>query len=654
MKTLKISPTCKFQFCLVALLLLARLGVAQDDFRGEADDVSDDEKKVLSSKFKQYETFKLNPADIRNAIRKNKPQKDKPYQFSLTIGGEKHNFFLFENDILADEFVFFQDGKAVEKKPAEVNTYSGYVDNLSTNALRFYVSDTRFSGIYKTDKGLFQFGLISDHGVAEKGNESKKRIVVSSVDDEISALENMTCGNVFTKPFSPSKGKGGRIGSFSLNCKYIKLAIATDYEYSLSQSAMDGQAGISGLKEKIYDMVNKMEFVLYNNNQGVQNSLGISPTVPPIGLRLQLTALATYTNSNDPFNYEGTTNTSNGTTTLTIDGAGALGEFTNNVNNSTIFPGVAKNIAHFLTGKALGATNGGMEGQGTFPQYGQANTSTVCSSPSLATSVSTIKKLRLNNLNNDGIGYSDVWATMLHEMTHTMGATDLTCVNNGTIMCPKRDKILYFNQQSTNEVTTYLGANSSCINDNIARPAYTNNFSLQLNGNNISNGPIMVNGATKTIDIPNDPTIPVTTSTFSATNSAVTVTKINNNRATFNINTAQSFTLNVFAQNTCGYSQWGVIFVYLASGARVGFDVFPNPANEMMNIEPNKSGVEASEKAIGLAKVLVYSENGTLIKEEVPRNNNLITSDLNNGVYYLHIVDVEGNVSKKRIIINRN
>jgi hypothetical protein len=615
----------------IGLIIITKVSNAQDNFKGSQDSPNDVEKKILSEQFKTYQTFQINPSEIKNALRKSKGDNTKPQKIKLTIGTEIIDFNLFENDILADDFIYFENGKIKEKKQKEVITYSGYIGNDPKNFLRLLISDNRLSGMFKNEKGVFSISHLSDHGIKEANNtSSSKRLIYSNSDDEITSLQNMICGNSL-KPVVQltQKESNQRVAAFSASCKYIKLAIATDYEYFLYENGMNSV--ISGLNEKIYDMVNKMEFILFNNNQ---SSYGVAP----IGLRLQLSGLVTYTTSNDPFTYTGT------------DGSGVLAEFTNKINQGQIFTSnVIKNVSHLLSGRPLGFSQSNF----TQNQYGQANASTLCSNPSISTSLSTIKRL------NNGIivPYTDAWRIMLHEIGHTLGATDLTCTtSNATMMCPILGKQPYFNQQSLNEINAYLSNNGNCLNSNSANPAYSNFFTLKLNGNNIVSTPVFVNSLTKTVDIPIDPTLPLTSSTFSSSNGIVTVTKINNNKATFKINSAPNFTLNVFAQNSCSYSQWGVPFVYSPSGARIAYNTYPNPADDVIHVDTeNITILDELEESLEIKKILLFSENGNFI-QEIPaiENKKIPVKDFKNGLYYLHIFDREGNVEKKRIFINHN
>jgi hypothetical protein len=537
------------------------------------------------------------------------------------------------------------------------------------------ISDNRLSGMFKTEKGVFSISHLSDNGIKEtNATATSKRLVLSNADDEISSLDNSICGNLKNSTVKTNEANSSsRTAAFTAPCKYIKLAIATDYEYSQYEASMNSAAGLTGLKEKICDMVNKMEFILFNNNFSTY-------AVPAIELRLQLSALVTYTTPSDPFNYEGTFTTLNNSsgivikTTATIEGTGVLSEFVSKVNQGIIFPSINISQFHLLTGKAMGFSDGtgSSLSTATTTQYGQANLFKLCIDPTNAASVSSIKKLvpyttaTYNNAANPSIGYTDVWTTMLHEMGHVMGGGELICMSAGaTIMCPIPGKQQYFNQQSVNSINAHLNSycscastvtsqSSTCLDYNIAKPAYSNNFALKLNGNDIVSTPVFVNSLTKTVDIPASLNLPITSSTFSSSNNLVTVIKINNSKATFKINSAPSFTFNVYAQNSCSFTQWGVPFVYSPSGARIAYDTYPNPADDIINLQPESNiDLEEFEEFADLDKIQLFSERGIFVKEVSDLNSKKINiQDLKNGLYYLHLIDKEGNVEKKRIIIN--
>jgi Metallo-peptidase family M12/Secretion system C-terminal sorting domain len=491
-----------------------------------------------------------------------------------------------------------------------------------------------FLVFFKTPKGYFHLSPLADHSVKEviNGNSLDKRIVYSDVEDEFSSTEGMICGNTLN-PKNKREAANGReaaTANQAPGCKYIKLAIATDTDYSNRQGSIDTGTGTgTDIKEKIYDMVNQMEFVFLDNNFNKSN-------VAPVGIRIRLTCLSI--NAMD--------NTSRGS-----DGGLMLQYFRNNIGQ--FFPSSSLyDISHIITGRGLGIAGFG-------PQFGQAYTpvGSFCVTPAMAASISTIVDFSDNSL----ISYPNIWKIMLHEISHNLGANDLTnstpphlCdPTTKSIMCQGLGKLGYFNEYSRGQLLSHLNdGGSTCLN-NLAAPAYTNNFRLKLNGSDIVSSTMTINGATKTLEIPYDQLLPLTSSTFTASNSAVSVTKINNNKAKFNINSVPQFYMNVSATNVCSYSQWSLNFIYSPSGARVAYNAYPNPADASINLDVEN--IEDIEKMIGLGKILVYADNGRFVKEIILSNsdtaNTIITDDLKNGIYYFHLVDKDGNVQKKRIII---
>ncbi len=620
---------------LVASLLFSQLSFAQNTFKGLPDATSNDESKTLYSKMSKFKVFKIRVSDIKKAIRKTPPTATSPFKFKLELGGETVDFTLFENDILSDDFVLLDKGKVIENKTKDIHTYAGYVNGHPDNAVRLLVSDNRLSGFFRTPKGYFHLSHLADFGVkeAENGNGLDKRIVYSDVEDEFSTTEGMVCGNTLN-PKNKREAVNGReaaTANLAPGCKYIKLAIATDADYSSRQSGLNTGTGTTDIKEKIYDMVNQMEFIFLDNNFKKSN-------VAPISIRIRLTCLSINAMDN---------------TVWGSDASNILKYFRDNIGQ--FFPSSSSyDLAHLITGRGLspGSTALG-------PQFGQAFTplGSYCVNPAMAASVSTI----VNFITNGLIDYDQVWKIMLHEICHNLGAGDLAystpphlCGSTTmSIMCQGLGKLAYINDYSRNEILSHLnGPGNACLSD-VAKPGYTNNFKLKLNGNDIVSSMMAINGATKTLEIPFDQLLPVTYSTFVASNSAVSVTKINNNKAVFNINSAPQFFMTVSANNVCSYSQWGLNFIYSPSGARVAYNAYPNPADVTINVDAEN--IEDIEKMIGLDKILIYADNGRFVKEITVSSgdgtNTIVIDDLKNGIYYFHLVDKEGSIQKKRIAI---
>lgn len=555
---------------------------------------------------------------------------------------ENLDFTLFENDLLTDDFVLVENGKIKEKKQAEVNTYAGYVGDNPKNFVRLSITDNRFSGMYQTDKGHFHLSHFSDNGVKETNSTtSKKKIILTNLEDEISSTSDMICGNALL-PIKKSqvtpKSPNARTGSFSPTCKYVALALATDYEYFQKENDLSSQANIYNLRDKVLDMVNKMDLVLAYNSQETYN-------VSPVELRFKLVSLVSYTDPSDPF------------TTTDIAGTGVLQEFTTLINNGAIFSSSVmdtKNIAHLLTGRPMGAIGTGGYIQN---QLGQANSSNLCVSSLSATSVSTIMKL--TEPNGQPISYNDAWRTMLHEIGHVMGHPEETpCIDPQptTIMCPSAGKLPYFSQVSVNTIRNFLATNGDCLENNDTHTGFSNDFKLKLNGNNIVSTPVFVNGNTKLIDITQTPnsSLSIISSAFVPSNPVVYVNQNSETQAIFAINTAPSFTFSISAANACNNFYWGVPFVYSPGGARIGFITFPNPADDAITVETQTNETGASDKNTATEKVLIFTEQGNFVREGILRNNRISTTDLKNGVYFLHLVDQTGIIQKKRILVSHN
>ncbi len=609
----------------VCLLFLSRSnGFAQEKFKGTKYSLSEEESKLVSKKLKKYKPFEIDLKSLETHIKKEKESKKQLIQFDLEVEGETFNFTLVENDVLTKDFVLFENDRAVSLPKEAVHTYAGYVANHPKYALRLYISEKRFSGIFRTADGEYTLQPISDYGVKEPAQSSTIiRHILARVEDEIPSNENMVCGNkaVFGT-VKPPRSANARV-AFS-SCKFVRLAIATDDEYYSVQN----YSSASDVAAKMQEMVNNMEFVLLNNNQ---NTYGIAP----VGLRLQLAALKVY-NQNDPFNAQGT-------------GNAVLEEFTNLVNNGTVFPTwITKNVSHLLTGRPMGNTGG--------VQFGQANPGRVCSDPAYATSCNTIK----NFATSDIISYQNAWTVMLHEISHVLGATSdlgLTgfpdyCTDDlRSIMCQGLSKKLYFNQLSIDELDTYLNANGSCLYDNNALPAYSNNFTLFLNNNKINSTPVFINQYTKTLSIPNDPNTPLNASSFVPSDGRVNRFNTSLYSTQFMIGAAPNFTMTVSAYNQCGYSIWGVPFVYSSAGARVAVNTYPIPAADAVTIEQlpdEKSGDGQSPQ-----EILLYDEKGNLLKRVLPFNKRyetILLNELKTGTYYFHIVYPDGVIEKKRIL----
>jgi hypothetical protein len=108
----------------------------------------------------------------------------------------------------------------------------------------------------------------------------------------------------------------------------------------------------------------------------------------------------------------------------------------------------------------------------------------------------------------------------------------------------------------------------------------------------------------------------------------------------------------VVRQEICGNVKWDTVIVYpSATGLseleylKNNISVFPNPANDILNIEFNLENKEM------FSKIRILNNLGQLIREEELKNNSINIKDLSNGFYLLNFYsDKSGNVSKRFIV----
>ncbi len=81
------------------------------------------------------------------------------------------------------------------------------------------------------------------------------------------------------------------------------------------------------------------------------------------------------------------------------------------------------------------------------------------------------------------------------------------------------------------------------------------------------------------------------------------------------------------------------------------FEIFPNPVNEILVLNLDKSFTEKSFKAV------IYNSQGTLMRQEyIQFENNLsqvIISDLEPGFYIIQLNSIDGSSVQRRFIVNR-
>jgi hypothetical protein len=169
---------------------------------------------------------------------------------------------------------------------------------------------------------------------------------------------------------------------------------------------------------------------------------------------------------------------------------------------------------------------------------------------------------------------------------------------------------------------------------------------------------MLINRNEKLVSIPKstDPifALKLNATTFSFSNPAVNVLYRDNYSTRFSLGAVNSFTLNVSTTDWCNYYYyWPVLFVYTAAGARISENHYPNPANDIITVETT---ILNEDELTTISNIEVYDHVGAIqknVKNQKDGEKYLInTSSLANGIYFIHITYSNGEVSKKRIIIN--
>jgi hypothetical protein len=122
--------------------------------------------------------------------------------------------------------------------------------------------------------------------------------------------------------------------------------------------------------------------------------------------------------------------------------------------------------------------------------------------------------------------------------------------------------------------------------------------------------------------------------------------------AGINVTVGVTIDTYVVRQEICGNVKWDTVIVYpSATGLseleylKNNISVFPNPANDILNISFNLQDKET------FSKISVFNNLGQLMSEEELKNNSINIKDLPNGVYYLNFFsDKSGSVSKRFVI----
>jgi hypothetical protein len=457
--------------------------------------------------------------------------------------------------------------------------------------------------------------MVFMYGIYEKNNPNKVEVIISKMEDEISNLSGMTCGN-------SNSIKGGRITAGSCptypatcnqfpTCKFVNVIVASDYEFYQRFGGPNGSSSnqtVATAQAVIIDFVNRIEFIMLRD-LGLRLKLVIPPIIS--------------TNSNDGFpDY-----VPNSTVPLTnVQSALNLYGSTNVIANAAASAGVTLNsgvIRYYLSGKGFYSSS---------DNYGQSDQCSLCGyggqTPQAINSI-------FRNSTNTAVSYNDAYLTMAHEIGHVLGANHDNNTKPSTIMDDVLGKAPNFSTPSKTEVNCYLSSQGSCISSNSVTSGFSNFMTLKLNGVNTST-PMFINKNTKTLVIADNPPYILQSSNFTKNDSRVITYSTTLNQTQFSINTAPSFTMSVSASDKCNNYLSNVLFVYSAGGLRIAADVYPLT-------EEND-----------ITKVHVLSEQGEFLKEivyEKEKQKTINANELKQGIYYLKIIRVDGQIETKRIKI---
>ena len=114
-----------------------------------------------------------------------------------------------------------------------------------------------------------------------------------------------------------------------------------------------------------------------------------------------------------------------------------------------------------------------------------------------------------------------------------------------------------------------------------------------------------------------------------------------------------TYKVSVRAKNACGTGSW--VDHYITVGSRAPSPAYPNPANDVLNVEV---GATVSALARGASinyDVRLYNGVGTMVGQAGNRGGGTVqidVSNLPNGIYYLHVIDgVNSTPEVQRIIV---
>ncbi len=619
-----ISSQLRVVLITVLLFNTAFSTFSQTEFVEPSKKLNKENDAEVKKHIKNYKTFEFDVKELKKLLRKTKGVES-PSEFTITLDGEKIKFTVFENDILDDNFVEYQDGGIVKKK-GEITTYAGYVNDHPKNTLRLYVTDNRFSGYFETEQGVFNIGHLADCGVSEKPkNINKAQIYIAKTDDIYSNLGVGICG--IESSIKKARAAARTVACTSPNqlyCKYIRIAIETDDEFEANFSKPQINSSITAsatVTDAVMDMVNRAD----------------APFLNDLGIKLRLTILSSYPYSSDSYSATGTN------------------VFTEFFNSNFVLTNTSlKDLSHLLTGRHLG---GSSPSPGYF--YGQATPGggSLCNSFSGTNRPVSISSIACNGNcdqttnkpNPTFLKYTDAYLTMAHEMAHVLGADH----TSSGIMKGGEDKNSAFEPINKEQILNYY-CDKTCVNSNNISTTYTNRLSLKLNGSPINITPVFINKNTKVVTIPPDAYnsyIPLVSSNFSYSNPSVSVFYKTLDNTSFALGSVNNFTLNVSAFDGCLNYYWGVPFVYSSAGARVA-TAYPNPSDSELTVESSEE-TPFNPKEVEQIKIFQESTQEDAVDFRfVDSKIQINTENLKAGVKYLKIYLKNGEVITKRIFVS--
>ncbi len=128
------------------------------------------------------------------------------------------------------------------------------------------------------------------------------------------------------------------------------------------------------------------------------------------------------------------------------------------------------------------------------------------------------------------------------------------------------------------------------------------------------------------------------------------------NAASITVTVASTTQTYMVKQDICGNIKYDTVIVYasgvgltsLSFGEGMGVRLYPNPANDILNIEVNLANEEEF-------KIKIFNNLGQLIREEdivfKEKVVSIKTDDLENGVYFVTITNDKNNSTNKKLII---